>query len=179
MSYVGLADDCGSRSQFYRVVHDKKMGFKSFRDKKLADFAYGIQKTLAQYNDAPKVYGEVGRIRFCGELTDWGYLTEIARPMKQCWDDDCDGECYRGSCENSMKIQSVLHYLSRYHGLEYSDAHSANFGYIRRDKTRILVPIDFGVESFSDMDDMWATETDFWNLRDYCGCTACREECYA
>lgn len=178
MSYVGLADDCGSRSQFYRLVGNKRVGFKEFTSKQHADFSYKIQTGLACDDMAPRVYGEVGRIRHGGELTDWGYLTEIAKPMKVCYDDEyCDGECFDSDCANGIWIKEVVWDLDNKWGLSYVDAHKANFGYIRRNKQSILVPIDFGIESFNGINEIIWGEVDWDELtRDNdCECTACRE----
>ena len=178
-SYVGLYDDCGSRSSFYRLQGNTRVGFKSFDNKARAKFAYNIQKELANDNIAPRVYGEVGRIRSVGQLTDWGYLTELAKPLEYCDDEYCDGDCYDSDCPNSVLIQEVVCDLDECYGLPYVDGHRANFGYIRRNKQSILVPIDFGIESFGDIDEERWGEVDWDNLieRDDCDCTACRG-CY-
>lgn len=177
-SYVGLYDDAGSRNTFFRVVGKRGVGFKCFQDKANADFSYMIQKELAITSMAPRVYGEVGRIRYGGELTDWGYLTEVAKPMDECYDDEyCDGECFDGSCYNSIQIRNVVYELDNYYGLSYVDAHRANFGWIRRKRGSILVPIDFGVESFNGINEIIWGEVDWDELtkENGCDCTACRE----
>jgi hypothetical protein len=157
MSYVGLFDDAGSKNAFY-VIKDKKIGrkwigFKEFESKKEAEFAHRVQSHLAQFDLAPMVYGDVGMIRrHDGELTHCGYLTEVAKLMPECYDDDCDGECFLTDCENGYAISKVIDELDT-HGLSYSDAHRANFGFIRRKGHWLPVVIDVGVESFSDWDE--------------------------
>jgi|688.fasta_scaffold182497_3 hypothetical protein len=177
-SYVGLYDDAGSRNTFFRIVGNKRLGFKCFQDKDNADFAHRIQSGLADMAMAPKVYGDVGRIRYAGELTEWGYLTEVAKPMAECYDEEyCDGECFDSECSNSINIQSVVWTLEKYHGLSYVDAHRANFGWIKRKSGNILVPIDFGVESFGFVDEEIWGAIDWDCLTEHsCNCTACRYE---
>ena len=100
MSYVGLYDDAGSKNAFYlikdRKIGRKRIGFKEFENKQEAEFAHRVQKHLSQFDLAPMVYGDVGMIRrHDGELTAYGYLTEVAKPMPECYDDEyCDGECF-------------------------------------------------------------------------------------
>mgnify|MGYP003336713740 CR=1 FL=1 len=164
MSYVGLYDDAGSRNAFY-IIKDKKIGrkrvgFKEFGDENEAKFAHRIQSHLAKYSLAPMVYGQVGRIRrgpwiasaSSNELSEYGYLTEIARTMPECYDDEyCDGECFQSSCKNGIAIGNIVGDLCD-HGLTYTDAHRRNFGYVRRQGKWVPVVIDVGVESFSDWD---------------------------
>lgn len=181
-SYVGLYDDAGSRNTFYRIVGSRRLGFKCFQTKENADFSYMIQKELAITNMAPKIYGDVGRIRYGGQLTDWGYLTEVAKPMAECNDDEyCDGECFDSSCYNGIRIQDVVYELDNYYGLSYVDAHRANFGWIRRKGSSILVPIDFGIESFNGVDEEKWGEVDWEGLNSEgsCNCSACRRYNYA
>jgi hypothetical protein len=157
MSYVGLYDDAGSKNAFY-IVKDKKIGrkrvgFKEFENKQEAEFAHRVQKHLAQFDLAPMVYGDVGMIRrYDGELTAYGYLTEVARTMPECHDEDCGGECFGTDCKNGTTICEVVDNLSE-HGLEYNDAHKGNFGYVRRKGSWVPVAIDLGIESFSDWDE--------------------------
>jgi hypothetical protein len=185
MSYVGLYDDEGSKNAFY-IIKDKKIGrkrvgFKEFENEQEAKFAHRVQKHLAQFDLAPMVYGDVGMIRkYDGELTCYGYLTEVARPMPECHDEDyCDGECFQSSCKNGIAISQIVYDLNE-HGLDYNDAHRGNFGYIRRKGSWVPVAIDLGVESFSDWDE------DIYGKFDYdydaydggygeCNCVHCRQ----
>ncbi len=105
MSYVGVYDDAGSKNAFYRIqkkIGRKRVGFKEFENKREADFAHRIQKHLAQYNLAPMVYGDVGYIRKYNhdsdEFTAYGYLTEVARLMPKCYDDEMN-ECDCLQCQ--------------------------------------------------------------------------------
>ena len=157
MTYIGLYDDAGSKNAFYIILNKKidrkRVGFKEFESKEEAEFAHKVQSILAEQDLAPRVYGQVGRIRRNNPdgLTEYGYLTEVARPMPYCNDEYCDGECFEGGCGNCTIIGEILWELDKC-GLDYADHHRGNFGYVRRNGTWIPVVIDVGVESFSDWD---------------------------
>jgi len=180
MSYIGLYDDAGSKTSFY-VVKDKKInrkrvGFKEFENKQEAEFAHRVQKHLAQYDLAPMVYGDVGFIRRNdGQFTYYGYLTEVARPMPECHDEDCDGECFQSECKNGTTISEIVYDLDE-HGLAYNDAHRGNFGYVRRKGSWVPVVIDLGVESFTDWnEDIYGEyEYEYDDPDNPCSCTACQ-----
>jgi hypothetical protein len=184
MSYVGLYDDAGSKNAFY-IIKDKKIdrkrvGFKEFESEKEAKFAHRVQKHLAQFDLAPMVYGDVGFIRrHDGEMTFYGYLTEVARPMSECHDEDCDGECFQSECKNGTTISEVVYDLGE-HGLEYNDAHKGNFGYVRRKGSWVPVAIDLGVESFTDWDEDIYGQFDYDADEDVdcygvCNCVHCQK----
>jgi len=191
-SYVGKYENSGSRNSFYKLS-GKPYGFKSFPNKSLAEFAHAVQSHLAPYL-APKVYSPVCRIRVPNYfvdgiknnkikyrtemvLSDWGYLTEIAKPFV-CRNSECEGSCIdSGCCSNYYVLSDLLEEISDY-GVEYSDCHEGNFGYVRRGKSRILVPIDFGRESIGYTDDDMFPEVCYQGVDDaYCDCPKC-EECY-
>ena len=181
MSYIGLYDDAGSKNAFY-IIKDKKIGrkrvgFKEFENKQEAEFAHRVQKHLTQFDLAPMVYGDVGMIRrHDGELTAYGYLTEVARPMKECHDENCDGECFQSECSNGTTISELVYDLGE-HGLEYNDAHKGNFGYVRRRGSWVPVAIDLGVESFTEWDESIYGEFDYdEDVDSYgaCGCLECQ-----
>jgi hypothetical protein len=174
MSYVGLYEDCGSRNTFYRLKNRRGAGFKGFESKEEADFAHRIQSKLSQDNLAPRVYSMVGRIMIPDSydddemvLSNWGYVTEIAKPMRVCYNDNCDGECYGSGCYNSVIIDDIVDRL-REAGLEYIDGHRGNFGFVRRNKQWVPVVIDVGSESFGDIDERLYGEVV------ECSCEACR-----
>jgi hypothetical protein len=178
MSYVGLYDDAGSRNAFYiikdRKIGRKRIGFKEFEDRGEAEFAHRVQSHLAKYDLAPMVYGDVGMIRrHDGELTCYGYLTEVARPMPECHDENCDGECFQSECSNGTTISEVVYDLGE-HGLEYCDSHRNNFGFVRRNKKWIPVVIDVGVESFGEWDESIYGEYEYDDPDNPCSCTACQ-----
>lgn len=156
MSYVGLYDDAGSRNAFYIIknkkIGRKRVGFKEFEDKREAQFAYRVQSHLSRYDLAPMVYGQMGRIRKPdGDLTHYGYLTEVARTMPYCNYSKCYEECFESNCKNGLIIESLVSELADY-GLDYRDGHRGNFGFVRRNNKWVTVVIDVGVESFRDWD---------------------------
>jgi len=180
MSYVGLYDSEGSKNGFYLVknkkIGRKRVGFKEFTDKREAEFAHRVQKHLAQFDLAPMVYGDVGFIRrHDGGLTFYGYLTEVARTMSDCYDEECDGECFQSECKNGTIISEVVYNLGE-HGLDYNDAHKGNFGFVRRKGYWIPVVIDVGIESFSDWDyDIYGQFEYGSDDNGYCDCAACEQ----
>ena len=185
MSYVGLYDDEGSKNAFYIIkdkkINRKRVGFKEFENEQEAKFAHRVQSHLAQFDLAPMVYGDVGMIRrHDGELTAYGYLTEVARPMPECHDEDCDGECFQSECKNGVAIDEVVYDLREEHGLDYNDAHKGNFGYVRRKGSWVPVAIDLGVESFTDWDEDIYGKFDYDADEDVdsygaCNCAHCKQ----
>lgn len=197
VSYYGQYSDSGSRNSFY-TVKSSKYGFKSFPSKNLANFSHAVQSRLSADDLAPRVYSAVGRIRIEQEvwvggqngenifrkenvLSDWGYLTEIARPYS-CPDDDmCGDHCfYEGCCKNYNKVRSLIDKIEE-RGIEYTDAHNGNLGWVTRKKKRVLVVIDIGRESIGTYDDSLYPDVDMYDEYDgngyeHCSCTACRGE---
>jgi hypothetical protein len=187
-SYVGKYSGGGSRNTFYKVK-GKKCGFKGFPNKSLATFAHAVQSELSKENLTPKVFSPVCRIRIPeyfnrgGKiitqyiLSDWGYLTEIAE-YYTCDYDDCDGDCYTcPDCGNHEEIGRLLDDIEAC-GVNYTDAHAGNFGYVTRNKQKILVVIDLGRESIGDVSDYYPEVCWDGADGDYgdCDCTYCRKE---
>jgi hypothetical protein len=152
MTIVGSYENCGSRSAFY--VIDRKRGFKEFSDKDEAVYAHTVQDKLSTYDMAPYVLSQVGKIRKNnGELSDWGYITEIAETI------GCGGnECSCGECDEdyyfsySDQIEDLTANMLRIAGVEFMDGHIGNVGFVRRNRKKVLVCIDFGQESVYDED---------------------------
>ena len=160
--YVGKFSDSGSQNSFYTISH-RKCGFKSFPNKSLATFSHAVQTDLARLDLAPRVYSQVGRINIPNYyvdkkfktqkqlvLSNWGYLTEIAKPFS-CNNLNCDEGClfcYSG-CKKAERIEELLDKIESL-GLNYHDAHNGNLGYVTRGKKRVLVIIDVGAESIID-----------------------------
>ena len=190
LSYYGQFSDSGSRNSFY-TVKSTKYGFKSFPTKSLANFSHAVQSRLSENDLAPRVYSPVGRIRIPSwvtksdgkgslkaieaiELSDWGYLTEIAKPYYCPNDDDCGEHCfYEGGCKNYDKIRHLVDCVEEC-GIEYTDAHNGNLGWVTRKKKRVLVIIDIGRESIGDYDDSLYPCVDTYDDYDHCSCSACR-----
>ena len=199
VSYYGRFSDSGSRNSFYEVKNSK-YGFKSFPSKNLANFSHAVQSRLSLDDLAPRVYSPVGRIRIeqqmwvgvqNGEnifrtenvLSDWGYLTEIAKPYHCPNGDDyeCSDHCYyEGGCKNYNKIHDLVERIEKC-GIEYTDCHNGNLGWVTRKKKRVLVVIDIGRESIGEFDTSlypYANIYDEYDGNGYenCSCTACRGE---
>ena len=98
MTIVGKYENEGSMSAFY--VIDKKRGFKEFCGKYEAEYAHSVQSKLENYDMAPYVLSQVGKIRKSnGELSDWGYITEIAEII------GCGGNsCSCGECDDDIQF---------------------------------------------------------------------------
>ena len=161
MTIVGKYENEGSVSAFY--VIDNKRGFKEFCQKSEAEYAHTVQSKLETYNMAPYVLSQVGKIRNGnGELSDWGYITEIAEVIgcggKRCNCDECD-DIMISMYDN--QIQDLADNMLRIVGVEFMDSHIGNVGFVRRNRKKVLVCIDFGSESVYDED--CQTETS-------CGC---------
>lgn len=132
----------GTRSYFFRLKRNN--GFKTFRSKEEADYAHRVQTELAKHNLAPYVRSEVGRVRMGNHLSDWGFVTEIARPVTMRPHED-DGSL--------MVPQRLWDRLGELHcgmeraGYSFGDDHVGNVGYVRRRGRSVLVCIDTGEES--------------------------------
>lgn len=152
MTIVGKYETQGSMSTFY--VIDNKRGFKEFSDKYEAEHAHSVQSKLETYNMAPYVLSQVGKIRNSnGELSDWGYITEIAETI------GCGGNsCSCGECEDNLEfshdnqINNLSYRMINKAGVEFIDSHIGNVGFVRRKGRRVMVCIDFGTESVCDED---------------------------
>jgi hypothetical protein len=189
--YVGKYADGGSKNSFYKMK-GRRYGFKSFPNKSLADFAHAVQSDLSEpYTLAPRVYSPVCRIRIPNYfavsdgkggykaeekmvLGDWGYLTEIASPFKcRCG----DGYCYENDlCDKCEAINDLVGEIYDSFGINYTDAHNANLGYVKRDKNKVLVIVDVGRESMGEIGDYeepcWAEGTG-GDEYEYCSCNKC------
>jgi hypothetical protein len=181
--YVGQFTDGGSLNGFYKLK-GRKYGFKSFPNQSLADFSHAVQKDLSSSDLAPRVYSPVCKIRvpnYFAEsngrggirtvthmvLSNWGYLTEIASPYIS---DD-------GMCEYDDEVNDLLEMLYKYYGIDYSDSHEGNFGYVKRLGKKKLVVIDLGAEGISIDDEDERYPKVCWDgAEDYsCYCTNCVE----
>jgi hypothetical protein len=176
-TYVGEYVDSGSRNGFYYAKGSsrRKYGFKEFQSKGWAEWSYNVQKELSKVNIAPYVFGEVGRISLGhGSLTEWGYLTEVAKEVKPCRSSDCGCDRW-DAVENCPIYKRVLELtgIMEDMGLEFNDGHLANFGVVRRKNKRIIVLIDTGVEGFADWDETIWGYVDGRGERasDGCGCS--------
>lgn len=167
--YNATYADSGSRSSFYII--DETRGFKEFESCEQAEYAHSVQMKLSEYNLAPKVYSEVGRIRIGKEkeLSQWGFMTEIAE-MIGCGGNDCScGECddlYESIYPSVRRLHKRLEKV----GVNFADDHIGNVGYVRRRGRNVLVCIDTGEESV--YDDEYANE--YSDYESGCSCEYCQ-----
>jgi hypothetical protein len=145
MELIGWGGECN-------VYLTEKGAFKEYNTKADAKSAREMQIELSYYDLAPEVYSAVKKIRkLDGRWSGWGYYCEEA---------ECFSEVYReayldGEIENmafEYEKDSIDYRLMGYLGLEYSDFHIGNYGYIERDGDKLLVIVDTGVNSFIDTD---------------------------
>lgn len=185
--YIGEYSDSGSKNSFYKMKRGR-YGFKSFPNKSLAEFAHQIQSDLAFQNYAPRVYSTVCKIRVPeyfavndGKggmkseeqlvLSDWGYLTEVAKPF-YCY--HCEEYCYDNpDCKNYTRITNLANDLYDIFGIEYNDLHNGNIGFVTRNKRKHLVIVDVGRESMADIGSYDEPEWDDDDYSAHCNCSAC------
>jgi len=143
--------DNGSGSSFYRI--GKGRGFKEFEDKYSAAYAHKAQSLCAEFDLAPQVYSDVGRIKINGELSGWGYVTQIARLINKhdgnCGCDECDELEYKWNYD-FIYLAAMMEETC---GIIMNDIHKGNFGFIKKDGITHLVCIDFGTESIEFIDE--------------------------
>jgi len=171
MTIVGQYENAGSTSAFY--VIDNKRGFKEFCGQYEAEYAHSVQSKLEDYNMAPYVMSQVGKIRKSnGQLSDWGYITEIAETI------GCGGNsCSCGDCSDDLeflydtRIIKLIRKMSEV-GVEFMDSHIGNVGFVRRKGRKVLVCIDFGTESVCDED----CSIDPYDDDHDCSCIVCQQQ---
>jgi hypothetical protein len=130
----------GSRSSFFLVKGRNRIGFKTFGSRDHALFAYTLQKTFCELDMAPRVYGDVGKIRHSsGELSKFGYLTELAK---------LDYNFYEEHYYDAVMALNN-HPILVSNGLNHTDGHGGNWGVMIRKGVKCLVCIDWGMEGFS------------------------------
>lgn len=141
----------GCASDFYMLKNSIR-GFKSFSSYEAANIAHYNQSYLAEYDLAPRVYSEVGRVRIgkSKRLSDWGYITEVATTIG-CGGNTCKcGECDRYELEEEYcgEIDELTSKMED-HDFYFGDNHIGNVGYVNRDGRDVMVCIDTGDESVS------------------------------
>lgn len=139
--------DEGGYCQVYPIKGHKELVFKEFYDKKRASVSYLLNKKLARYDLAPKVFGKLQKLEYTymgiSETTNWGYITEYAKT-------------YKANTKISMKqIQSLVTNIECLTGLKFWDCHWYNVGLVKRGRTKKLVCIDTGKESFQPTANAW------------------------
>ena len=142
METLGVGSEC-------TVFRDSKGVLKCYDGRHEAKMAHEMQSTLSYFDLAPEVLSGVSK-RNIGENTWlWGYYTEEAELLEEC---SCDEYYGCDICEDTKQERvQVCDAIAHWCGLEYTDYHPGNFGYIWRDQRWKMVCIDTGVKGFKDM----------------------------
>lgn len=143
--------DEGGSCQFYPIKNEKNLGFKEFGSKQKAVYAYKIQRKLSRYDLAPKLFTTITKLGFakdCNgwtpEVSDWGFVTEIAKPVK-----------FSTKNDKLRLIQRLVEDIFEKTKLKFWDCHFDNIGLVKRKNRNKLVCIDTGKESFSGLSNAW------------------------
>lgn len=140
----------GGSAEFYTIKGHKNLGFKQFRNKASAIYAYKKQKLLSQLDLAPKVYGKVCKLaignKFYSASTNWGYITEYAKKFPK-----------KDSYTKLKELQKLVEDIHAKTRLKFWDCHPFNLGYIVRNNKTKLVCIDTGRESFKRENNAWGS----------------------
>jgi len=149
IDYSGWFDE-GGYCQVYPIKRHKNLIFKEFRNKKKATEAYSIHKKLAKHDLAPKIHSKICKLNFAKEKgvifyesSDWGYIMECAKT------------CKANSSIKMEQIQALVNEISEKTGLKFWDCHWYNVGLVKRGKTKKVVCIDTGKESFNGLSNAW------------------------
>lgn len=148
IDYTGWFEE-GGYCQFYPIINHNNLGFKEFYNKQKATKALSIQKKLAKFDLAPKVFSDIVKLEMVdlddsslNTTSDWGYVTEIA-DSKRC-------------TKIALKdIQSLVDEIYDKTKLKFWDCHYYNMGLIKRNGKQKLVCIDTGKESFDGCANAW------------------------
>jgi hypothetical protein len=142
--------DEGGCCQVYPIKDHKGLVFKEFRSKKKAKEAYSLQKKLAKFDLAPKIIDKVCKLNFAKEMgiifddiSDWGYITEYAKT------------CQANTIISMKDIQDLVENIAEKTGLKFWDCHWYNVGLVKRGRSKKLVCIDTGKESFDGNANAW------------------------
>lgn len=140
--------DEGGSAEFYDISDYPKLGFKQFRNKRLAISAWNKQKLLSKFRLAPKVISNIIKLPIVYDYfyseTNWGFITEKASVV--------DGKLMQ---KRMPEIQALVDSIRAKTGLKFWDCHYYNIGYIKRNNTDTLVCIDTGDESFRRDSNAW------------------------
>lgn len=132
--------DQGSRSIFYAV--SRTVGFKTFQSKKDAEYAYKIQKELAEIGYAPKVLSDVQQREIEGKKR-WGFMTRRVSVLSARYRNRANltwQQIYNDRDRLVNKLSNSGYY--------FHDSHTGNVGYISAGRHgRRMVCIDTGSES--------------------------------
>jgi hypothetical protein len=139
--------DEGGYCQLYPIKDHPSLGFKEFYSKHKATKAYSTQKKLSKFDLAPRVLSGVCKLEMVDNqdndftiISDWGYITELAKTADKFALKD---------------IQKLVGQIYKKTNLKFWDCHYHNMGLVKRGRTKKLVCIDTGVESFDGLANAW------------------------
>lgn len=146
--------DEGGYCQFYPLFKRRGIAFKEFHTKQKAMYARNIQKKLARFDLAPKVYTGIVKLEFAPDYdswvpdsSDWGYVTERAR-VPHC-------QTKKDKYNVLRQIQKLVEEIHQKAQLKFWDCHYSNIGWVKREGKNKLVCIDTGKESFNGYANAW------------------------
>jgi len=141
--------DQGGSCQVYSIENNSSILFKEFDTKTKAIESYKNQTKLSKYNLAPKIFSDICKLNFShkdpylyNSESNWGYLTEKAMPVYH-------------TKTNVRNIQILVEEIYDKTTLNFWDCHWYNVGLVYRQKTKKLVCIDTGEESFISTSNAW------------------------
>lgn len=132
------------------LVGHESLVFKEFVSKKKANEALKNQQVLTKYGLAPKVYSAVCKLdyspisyaSFTNEKSSWGYVTEKAFPVNH-------------TQKTMVLLQELVENIAIKTKLKFWDCHWYNIGWVKRGRSKKLVCIDTGQESFNGYSNAW------------------------
>ena len=148
--------DSGGYCDFLPIKDHSDLGFKAFKKKSKAEQALVNQKLLARFDLAPQPITDLCKIPYGYALeilqvmtpkntvTNWGFVTEKASLINL----DTDIVPYK-------KIQQLVDAIREKAKIKFWDCHEHNVGYIKRGRSKKLVCIDTGKESFDSYSNAW------------------------
>lgn len=149
----------GAYCDFLPLQDYTDIGFKAFKNKKKAEQALLNQKKLALFDLAPEPITDICKIQYGYDtkllefwepkdlLTNWGFVTEKANIL----DINKDKIPFK-------QIQKLVDNIREKTKIKFWDCHELNIGYIKRGRSKKLVCIDTGKESFESYANAWGFE---------------------
>lgn len=155
--YIVDMDWCksGGYCDFLPIKDEPLLGFKHFQSKIRAEQTLANQKILSRFDLAPNPVTEVCKIPYYYDLellrywipdktvTEWGYVTEKAETIEEY-----NHATYK-------QIQDLVDNIEKKTSLKFWDCHIENIGIVKRGKTKKIVCIDTGNESFTHYCNAW------------------------
>ena len=139
MQTIGHGSEC--------IVFKTKNGIlKCYETKSDAQSACTLQQNLSYFDLAPEVYACARRHKVEGNEWLWGYYSEEAELLPEC---ECDDYFSCRTCDGTKEArEQVIEAIQYFTGLEYTDFHAGNFGYVWREGRWCMVCIDTGIKGF-------------------------------